>query len=101
MNWIVYTHNTASILGGVKKTIYSLEQKHFLALLRQVRQNAGLTQSELAERLEVPQSRISDYERGERQLDLMELLQYCKAAEVPLIEFVERFERSLEVEKTD
>jgi len=76
----------------VKKTIYSPEQRHFLALLRQVRQNAGLTQADLAERLAVPQSRVSDYERGERQMDLMELRQYCAAVEVDLVEFVKRFD---------
>ncbi|BDI33914.1 hypothetical protein CCAX7_59650 [Capsulimonas corticalis] len=85
MSRVSYTH-------GVKKTLYSAEQKVFLGLLRQIRQNAGLSQQEIADRLEVAQSRISDYERGERQLDLMELRQYCAAAETSLEEFVRRFE---------
>lgn len=76
----------------MKKSIYSREQGHFLALLRQVRQNATLTQAELAERLQIPQSRISDYERGERQMDLMQLRQYCKAVDIDLVEFVRRFD---------
>jgi len=76
----------------VKKTIYSQEQRHFLLLLRQVRQNAGLTQGDFAERLQIPQSRVSNYERGERQMDLMQLRQYCTAVGVALVEFVQRFE---------
>ena len=76
----------------MKKTIYSPEQAYFLDLLRQARQNAGLTQADLAQRLGVPQSRISDYERGERQMDLMQLRQYCAGLEVGLVEFVKRFD---------
>lgn len=38
------------------------------------------------------QSRITDYERGVRRLDLMELRQVCEAVGVPLLEFVRRFE---------
>ena len=100
-NSIIYnTDNTVNmdicqavfILAGVKKTIYSEEQGHFLALLRQVRQNAGLTQADLAKQLGVPQSRVSDYERGERQMDLMQLRQYCLAVQVELVEFVQRFD---------
>jgi transcriptional regulator with XRE-family HTH domain len=76
----------------VQKSIYTAQQKHFLELLRQVRKEAGLTQVELAERLGTLQSRITDYERGVRRMDLMELRQVCEAANIPLVEFVRRFE---------
>lgn len=49
----------------------------------------------LAERLETSHSRISDYERGERRMDLIQLRQYCKVVGLPLQEFVRRFEASL------
>ena len=64
--------------------------------MKQVRQNAGLSQLELSQRLEVPQSRISDYERGQRQMDLMELRQYCQAVGITVVDFVTRFDRLLE-----
>ena len=82
--------------GNVKKTLYSEEQTIFLSLMKQVRQNAGLSQLELSQRLEVPQSRISDYERGQRQMDLMELRQYCQAVGITVVDFVTRFDGLLE-----
>jgi len=64
-----------------------------LAVLKSARKEAGLTQVELAERLGTRQSRITDYERGIRRLDLVELHQVCKALEIPLSEFVRRYEK--------
>lgn len=83
----------------MQKSIYTAQQGHFLSLLRQVRQEAGLTQKQLAERLGTYQSRITDYERGLRRMDLMELRQVCEAVGVPLPEFVRRFEEMLASEK--
>ena len=82
----------------VRKSIHTEQQRHLQDLLRQVRQDAGLTQISLAERLETAHSRISDYERGERRLDLLQLREYCQALGVPLQEFVKRFEDSLPAE---
>lgn len=56
---------------------------------------AGLTQKQLAERLDSPHSRISDYERGIRRIDLIQLRQYCEAVGLTLRDFVDRFEASL------
>ena len=38
-----------------------------------LRRDAGLTQVQVAERLEMPQSFVSKYESGERRLDVVEL----------------------------
>ncbi len=65
-------------------------------LLRQVRVEAGLRQSDLAGRLDQPQSFVSKYESGERRLDLLELRQICDAVGVSLEDFVRRFERGAE-----
>ena len=81
---------------AVQKSIYTPQQRQFLALLRQVRVEAGLTQMELAERLDATQSRISDYERGERRMDLLELYQYCQALGMSLTGFVQRVEEELD-----
>jgi len=80
----------------VQKSIYTPQQRQFLALLRQVRIESGLTQIELSELLEVPQSRISDYERGNRRMDLLELHQYCRALGISLTGFVHRVEDELD-----
>lgn len=62
-------------------------------MLREARQEAGLTQTQLAERLDIPQAVISNVERGERRLDLVELSEYCDAVGVDLSEFVVRFQQ--------
>jgi transcriptional regulator with XRE-family HTH domain len=75
------------------KSLSSLESEKLAALLRSVRSKAGLTQAEVADRLEVPQSFVSKYESGERRLDLIELKQICKALRISLVDFVQRFEK--------
>lgn len=68
------------------------ERDRLLELLRQIRQEAGLKQTELAKKLREPQSFVSKYESGERRLDLLELQQLCMALNLSLTEFVRRFE---------
>jgi transcriptional regulator with XRE-family HTH domain len=66
-----------------------------LALLRQIRLDAGLRQVDLAARLGQPQSFVSKYESGERRLDILELRSVCKAVGVTLPEFATRLEQRL------
>ncbi len=73
------------------KSIHSAEQEKLQALLRQVREEADLTQMDLAAKLRKPQSFVSKYESGERRLDLVELKQVCQAIGVDLVGFVRRF----------
>ena len=84
------------IILWMKKTLYSSEQKHFITLLRQMRQNSQLNQKELSEKLEIPQSTVSNVERGESQIDLMELRQWLKAVNTDLLDFVRRFEETVQ-----
>ncbi|MGH8601732.1 MAG: helix-turn-helix domain-containing protein [Gammaproteobacteria bacterium] len=55
------------------KSIYSAEYQRLCQLLRELRQEAGLTQVQVAAELGVPQSFVSKYEVGERRLDVVEL----------------------------
>ena len=64
----------ASPARGVTKTIHTSNQRAFRELMLQARRNAGLTQRELAERLDKPQSFIAKYEGGERRLDVLEFV---------------------------
>jgi transcriptional regulator with XRE-family HTH domain len=43
------------------------------------RKAAGLTQRELADRLNKPQSFVAKYEGGERRIDVVEFLTVCQA----------------------
>ncbi|MGI8404328.1 MAG: helix-turn-helix domain-containing protein [Thermomicrobiales bacterium] len=71
------------------------EREVFLALVRQVRQEAGLRQEDLAARLDVPQSFVSKIESGERRLDVLELRQLCAAIEISPLDFARRLEEGL------
>lgn len=79
----------------MRKSIGTPEQEQLQALLKQIRQEAGLTQVELAARLHTSQAVISNYERGEKMLDLLELCQVLDAIELPLPDFISKFERAL------
>ena len=79
----------------MKKSLFSDDYKCFLKLLRQVRERAGITQEQIAERLETTQSIISKCERGERRLDIIELKAWCQALDIPLPVFIAEFEETL------
>ena len=49
------------------------------AALAAARERAGLTQVQLARQLRKPQSFVSDYERGQRRIDVLELLRIFDA----------------------
>lgn len=53
-------------------SIYSDEYQLVIKLLRSVRIDRGITQSQLAESLGKPQSFIAKVENGERRLDVIE-----------------------------
>jgi len=79
----------------MRKSIHSPESKVFLGLLRSLREEKGLSQIELAAKLDETQSFVSKCERGERRLDVLELRQFCRAMGVPLEEFALRLDRAL------
>lgn len=78
-----------------RRTVAADQHEKLLALLRQARVDAGLRQSDLAERLGQPQSFVSKYESGERRVDLIELRQICEALGIPFMKFVSMFEESI------
>lgn len=80
----------------MRKSVHQSEQERLERLLRVVRQEAGLTQQDLADRLAKPQSFVSKIESGERRLDLLELREVCEALGTTLIAFVRRYERGRE-----
>jgi transcriptional regulator with XRE-family HTH domain len=79
----------------MEKSIYTHEYRTMLRLLREAREQAGVTQVELAQRLAQTQSYISKIELGDRRLDLVQLRTILAALGMGLGTFVERFERVL------
>lgn len=60
-------------------------------LLRQYRLENGITQAQLAERINETQSFVSKYESGEQRLDLYEIEKICDAIGVPLMDFIRKY----------
>jgi transcriptional regulator with XRE-family HTH domain len=71
------------------------QQKKLLSLLRAIRDEASLRQTDMAAALKVPQSYVSKYESGERRLDPLELHAVCRAAGVTLEAFGKRLDEML------
>lgn len=61
------------------KSLRTPEHKRLVALLVAAREKAGLTQQQLAERLNKPQSYIAKYEGGERRIDVVEFISIARA----------------------
>ncbi len=61
------------------KSLHTTEYVHFRALLVDARVSAGLTQLEVASKLNRPQSFVAKYEGGERRLDVVEFIEVCDA----------------------
>ena len=59
--------------------------------LRELRENMGLTQVELATRLKVTQSFVSKYESGERRLDFIEVYRICGVLNTSFATFSQTF----------
>ncbi len=79
----------------MKQSSRKIQQEKLLVLLKQIRHDKGIRQTELAEKLGVPQSYVSKYEAGDRRLDLLELRQICDAMGISIYEFIEKLEDRL------
>jgi transcriptional regulator with XRE-family HTH domain len=73
---------------------YSPRYGRFRALLRKIREEAGLNQTTLAEKLHKPQTFVSKSELGERRVDFLETLEFCKACGVSPVAFIEQLEKN-------
>lgn len=60
------------------KSIHTKEQAAFVARLKQAREEAGLTQVEVAKKLKRGQPYVSKVERGELKVGVVELQQFAK-----------------------
>ncbi len=63
----------------------------FRSMLVCAREKSGLTQVEVANRLQKPQSYVSKYERGERRLDFVEFVALADVLEIDVVQFLKEF----------
>lgn len=62
----------------MKNTLNSTRHRALIALLVQRRQDANLTQTELAEKLGEYQSFVARMESGQRRIDVVEFLEFAE-----------------------
>ncbi|RQT27143.1 MULTISPECIES: helix-turn-helix domain-containing protein [Burkholderia] len=63
--------------------LYGQRYEKLRRTLKEVRLGAGLTQTQLAERLGRGQSYVSKVERGEQFVDVLEFVEWCEACSTP------------------
>lgn len=69
-------------MSNLRKSIHAPEHERLRQIFIQRRQELGLTQRQLAERLGVIYSLIGKIETGDRRLDVLEFIDYCQALEL-------------------
>jgi transcriptional regulator with XRE-family HTH domain len=85
----------------MEKSVFHRNYALFLSCLRCARKSAGLTQQEVAERLQQTQSFVSKCERGERRIDVIELLAFCQAIDISIEDFIDQLKHILEQGKLE
>jgi ribosome-binding protein aMBF1 (putative translation factor) len=92
---ILYIRQYVHITWRMKKRIYIAQRGRLVSLLREMRIEAGLTQTDLAASIEKDQTFVSRYESGQRRLDVLEVREICQAIGITLEEFARRLEKAL------
>jgi transcriptional regulator with XRE-family HTH domain len=82
-------------MSRAKKSIHKPEFAVVLALLKDARSRAGLTQAELGRALGRPQTYVSDCELGIRRLDILQVHEWCQACGTNLSAFGRRLDKAL------
>lgn len=84
----------------MRRNEHRREYEVFLALLRETRLAAGITQQDVAKHLGNTQTFVSKCERGERRIDVIDLLEYLAAVNQPPSIFVNRLIADLRTHRT-
>ncbi len=67
---------------NLRNSIYSQQSTRFRELIVSQRKTLGLSQKALSEKLGVHHSMVGKIETGDRRLEILEFLNYCKALEI-------------------
>lgn len=78
------------------KSLYTNEWEALLRLLKELREERGLTQEQLAKTLGRPQSTVSKIEAGERKLDVVQFIDYLQILEVDPVAAMRRLVRAIQ-----
>jgi transcriptional regulator with XRE-family HTH domain len=84
---------------GMPSPLHGYRYQIFRKLLIEARENAGMTQVQVAELLSKPQSFVSKYERGERRLDFSEFIEIAAALEIDVHAFIDEYRSSPSISK--
>lgn len=76
-------------------SLHRREYEVFRNLLQAEREERGLTQIEVAARLDKPQSYVSKYERGERRLDFTEFVDIALVIGLDIPKFLKEYQAML------
>ncbi len=74
----------------MSKSLFSEANERLIAVLVSARHSAGLRQVDLAKKVEKDQSYISNIERGQRRVDVLEFYVLAKAMDVDPVKLFER-----------
>ena len=70
----------------------NLQEEKLREILKMSRKKLGLSQVELSQLCNLPQSFVSKYETGERYLTFIEVLSLCKLLQIDILELVRELE---------
>jgi transcriptional regulator with XRE-family HTH domain len=73
----------------------------FLQLLVKERTDRGVTQEELATRLELSPAQIEKFEVGHKQIDFVQTRQWCQALGVTFLDFMIQLDREITAQLSD
>ncbi len=77
------------------KSVFTDAYAVFLKTLVAARKEAGVTQAELAARLDKPQPFVSNIERGERRVDVIEFYQIAEALGLDPVSLFRRIAKAI------
>jgi transcriptional regulator with XRE-family HTH domain len=79
------------VFPTLAKSLYTPEWEFLCELLTQIRVEKGLTQTELALRLDQPQSFVCKVESGQRKLDVRQFVIYVKCLDASPLDVLSSF----------
>jgi len=70
-----------------RTSVHSARHAILTAYLRELRVVRGLTQGEVAEALDRPQTYVSDIEKNRRGVDMLQVMDFCDAFDIQFEDF--------------
>ena len=74
----------------MSKQLRGVRHKRMMAALVEIREKAGVSQRELARRLDRAHSYVGRIETGDRRLDLPEFIEWCELLDADPVEVLQR-----------